>query len=111
MTTEEFTGLALEARIRVLVTNRSWYRAHRTDYPWRDLEADNADELRLLLRVRSAGRRVERLVQANNAAARHAYDAVEAARWAQSVAAGQYLPDVPMADAGDHHFYPEGVGL
>ena len=105
MTTEEFTGLALDARIRVLVTNRSWYRAHRETYPWRDLEADNADELRLLLRVRREGRKAQRAADRHwdrfQAEVRAAHDAAE---WAASVSVGRYiiLPDVPLADAGDH---------
>lgn len=92
----EYLGYALEVEIGHRVHMRSWYRAHREQYPWHDFEKDNDRELRLLIRVRRIGIRAERI-------GRLRLDRVMAA--AHEAAEREEGPapyDVPLADPGDH---------
>lgn len=119
-TLTEHMGSALDERIRILVSNRTWYRSHREKYPWTDLERDNDRELRTLLRVRAEGRRRDRVERVRDL---HdldrlwaAHEAAEAAMWAASVSQGRYitLPDVPLAGVlagGEGEYVIESVGL
>lgn len=109
-TREDCVAFALEAEVRSRVRSRSWYRANRTSYPWSDYERENDEALRLLLRIRRDGIRAYGTVRLHADRSLKAHrDAVEAAQWAASVAAGEYA-DAPLADPGDHHVYPAGVG-
>jgi len=98
---QEYIGFALEANIRSRWKDRAWYRQNRSVYQWADLERENVVALRELLRVRRQAINTQRDMERRVLEIRAAH---EAAEWSESVSVGRYiyLPDVPLADAGDH---------
>mgnify|MGYP003509200012 CR=1 FL=1 len=105
-TRAEYLGYALESEIRSRAAIRHWYRRHRDMLAWADLERENLLVLRELFRVRRDALRQYRASEAHTIRLYRELKAANDAAWAAALA-GDPLPDVPLADAGDHHI---GIG-